>query len=114
MKNSLIIYRDIDNIESILTSHKIGEKKVLLSNSETASNVTQIAITNLFAGDRVERHVHLTMDEHYFVLSGEGIMTIDDECYKLDTGKFILVPAGCYHDLSVLSDLNILNFSVSL
>ncbi|SFS36100.1 cupin domain-containing protein [Proteiniphilum acetatigenes] len=114
MKNSRIVYRDYNLLESIQTSHKTGEKRVLLSNTETHSSITQIAITRLFAGERVKKHVHLTMDEHYIVLSGKGSMQLDNETYDFIPGKFILVPAGCYHDLSASSDLEFITIGVDL
>jgi len=54
MVNDRIIYRDYNILESISSSHNIGQKKVLLANVETISNITQLAITKLAAGDIVE------------------------------------------------------------
>ncbi len=114
MANSRIIYKDYSLLDSIPTSHKIGEKKVLLSNAETISNITQLAISKLFANDIVEEHVHPSMDEHYIITGGEGIMQIDSESYEFNAGKFILVPAGCCHNLVATTDLEFITISVSI
>jgi len=114
MANDRIVYRDYSTLESISPSHNIGQKKVLLSNVETISNITQLAITKLAAGDIVEEHVHPTMDEHYIIVSGEGSMQIDKEDYELKRGKFILVPAGSYHSLSVTKNIEFIIISISL
>lgn len=61
------------------TSHHIGVKQVLLANGETSTAVTQIAKNTLKAGERVEEHVHPTMDEHYLCFSGEGVLWVEDK-----------------------------------
>ena len=101
-------------MEPLPTSHLIGEKKVLLSNFETISSVTQLAHSTLFANDIVEEHVHPTMDEHFIVLSGEGVIQIDNENYDLKAGKFILVPAGSYHNLSAKTDIEFITICVAI
>lgn len=114
MENNRVIYRDYNTLESVPTSHKIGKKKVLLSNSETISNITQLALNKLFANDTVEKHLHPTMDEHFIVISGEGIMQINNENYDFKQGKFILVPAGSYHNLSAITDIEFITISVAI
>jgi len=114
VKNSRVIYRDYTILEPLPTSHQIGEKKVLLSNSETISNITQLAYTTLFANDKVEDHVHATMDEHFIVVSGIGIIQIDNENYDLKAGKFILVPAGSHHNLFAITNIEFITISVAL
>lgn len=54
------------------------------------------------------------MDEHYIIVSGEGSMQIDKEDYELKRGKFILVPAGSYHSLSVTKNIEFIIISISL
>jgi mannose-6-phosphate isomerase-like protein (cupin superfamily) len=112
--NNRIIYRDYDLLEPVPTSHLIGLKKVILSNSETISNITQLALSKLFANDKVQEHIHPTMDEHFIVVSGEGIIQIDNENYDFKAGKFILVPAGSYHNISAKTDIEFITISVAL
>lgn len=96
------------------TSHLIGQKKVLLSNAETISAITQIAISKLFKNDIVEKHVHPTMDEHYVVLSGEGIILVDNTQFNLQSGTFILVPAGSFHEMKAITDLEFITIGVGV
>lgn len=114
MNRERLIIRDYTHLEPEPTSHRVGLKKVLLSASETLSNVTQIAITKLSAGDRVEEHVHPTMDEHYFIISGEGVLNIDKRLYHCETGKFILIPAGSLHDLHAITDMELITIGVAI
>ncbi len=114
MENNRIIHRDYNTLELVPTSHQIGEKKVLLSNSETISNITQLALNKLYANDIVEIHMHPTMDEHFIVVSGEGIMQINNENYDFKQGKFFLVPAGSYHNLSAITDIEFITISIAI
>lgn len=53
------------------TAHGVGQKRVLLKQAETDTNLTQIAVTTLQAGETTEGHSHPTMEECFFFLSGE-------------------------------------------
>lgn len=114
MVNKRLIYKDYNLLEAQPTSHNIGVKKVLLSNSETLSNITQLAISKLFAKECVENHVHPTMDEHFIITSGSGIMYVDNVKYDLCAGKFILVPAGCIHNLNAITDFEFITIAVAI
>ena len=114
MKNERFIIKDIEKIEAIPTSHQIGLKKVLLSDSETISNITQIAVTSLSANEKIEKHIHPTMDEHYIFISGKGIIYIDDETFECTAGTFILVPANSQHNLEVITDMKFITIGVAL
>lgn len=46
MRNSFIL-KDISEIAPMLTSHGVGQKQVLLTNQETVTAITQIAVTTL-------------------------------------------------------------------
>ena len=61
------------------TTHGVGEKRVIFAREDVGDPVTQIACTRLFTNEKVEGHVHLTMDEYFFFLEGECIITIDGE-----------------------------------
>jgi len=46
--------KNINTINKVATSHGAGIKKVLCANDETSSSITQIAVSRLKAGERVE------------------------------------------------------------
>ncbi len=51
---------------------------------------------------RFDRHFH-DVDELWFVSSGSGVITIDDERIPVSTGDVIHTPAGTEHDIVAVS-----------
>ena len=62
--------RSLKSIQPIITSHAVGQKRVLLSRAEAGCNLTQIAITDLRAGEVALAHIHPDMQEGFYVLDG--------------------------------------------
>lgn len=60
-------FKNINTINEVATSHGAGIKKVLCANDEASSNITQIAISHLKAGEQVEVHVHETIEKHFVI-----------------------------------------------
>lgn len=114
MPNPRFIKRNLSEIFPTPTAHNIGLKSVLLSNVETISNITQIAITELRRGEEVEPHEHLTMDEHYLFISGEGVMYVDNEEIECKKGVFLLIPATSVHSIRAITDMKFLTIGVAL
>lgn len=114
MSNPRIIIRSLSDVNQLTTSHNIGIKRVLLANEETISNITQIAVTTLNFDDFVNDHFHLTMDEHYYFLDGEGVMMVDDEYIKCYPDLFILVPAGSKHSLKATTSMTFITIGNAL
>jgi len=44
-------------------------------------------------------HVHTGYDEVYYVLSGTGMITLDQETHPLRPGTVVVIPAGVPHSL---------------
>lgn len=63
--------KHLSNVLPQPTAHGVGQKRVLLSQAETDTNLTQIAVTTLQAGEATEEHSHPTLEECFFFLSGE-------------------------------------------
>lgn len=57
--------RSLNNIVPIATSHNAGLKRVLLASNESECPITQIAITDLKAGEVVAVHDHQDMQESF-------------------------------------------------
>ena len=95
------------------TSHHIGVKQVLLASGETSTAVTQIAKNTLKAGERVEEHVHPTMDEHYLCFSGAGVLWVEDKKIAFTKDTYVLVKAGSRHYLEALSDICFLTMGIA-
>ena len=107
------IIKDISKIEGISTAHGIGIKKVLLSCGDTDSSVTQIAVTKLKRGEEVECHVHKTMDEHYIILSGEGVMNIDGESFVCKDDMYVLISQGSLHSLKATANMKFITIGIA-
>lgn len=57
--------RSLTEIHPIPCSHKVGLKLVLLAEEESGCAITQIAVTNLKAGEVAKAHVHGNMQEGF-------------------------------------------------
>ncbi len=90
------------------TTHGVGKKRVLLSNDETTTAITQIAVTKFKAGEEVESHIHPTMEEYYQFRKGHAIMIISGEEFICNEDDFVVVPAAAPHFLRAITDLEIL------
>lgn len=60
---------------------------------------TQVAYGKFSPGEVCEEHVHLTMYEYFFFISGKGEYKIDGETYELMPNTFLEIPAGAKHSL---------------
>ena len=113
MQNKKVLQKTIADIIPILTGHGVGEKRVLLSQTEHASPITQIAQTHLQAGLVVEAHTHETMDEHFIFLSGKCNVMADGEDVHCEGGQYLFVPVGVNHQIEVLTDTELITIGVA-
>ncbi|MDH5484374.1 MAG: cupin domain-containing protein [Gammaproteobacteria bacterium] len=44
-------------------------------------------------------HKHITSEELYFLTQGEGLMSLGDECFVVQEGDTICIPAGTPHKI---------------
>ena len=114
MPNRDIIVRLLSETIAQPTAHRIGLKQVLLANDDTQSAVTQISVTTLRKGEKVEEHIHITMDEHFLFLAGEGSFFLDGKRIACKEGLFLLVPAGTPHYMWAETELKCLTIGVAL
>lgn len=100
--------RSLKDIAPIATSHKAGLKRVLLSASESGSPITQIAITELKAGEVAASHVHEDMQEGFYVLSGELDIMLDGTVEHCKAEDFVFVKFGTSHELRAVTDVRVM------
>jgi mannose-6-phosphate isomerase-like protein (cupin superfamily) len=106
--------RFLSDIEPVTTSHKAGMRRVLLAKDESDCPITQIAITDLRAGEVAEAHVHEDMQEGFYVLSGELDIALDgvvEHCYPED---FVYVKCGTSHELRALTDVRMMTIGCEI
>lgn len=100
--------RSFKDIVPIATSHKAGMKRVLLAANESGCPITQIAITDLHAGEIAEAHVHEDMQEGFYVLSGELDIVLDGEIEHCFAEDFVYVKCGTSHELRAITDVRVM------
>ena len=98
------LFRHICDITPVSTSHRVGEKRVIVTQETVGKPITQIARTKLNEGEHVEEHVHPTMDEHFFFLSGECAVVLEGTEYICRSDDYLFVPAGCNHRIEITKE----------
>ena len=100
--------RHLADIAPVTTSHGVGQKRVLLSSNESGCSLTQIAVTDLKAGETAVAHVHPDMQEGFYVLVGE--LEVDLDGNKTTCGKdtFVYVEKCISHEMRALTDSRIM------
>lgn len=100
--------RSLNDIAAVPTSHKAGMKRVLLAAEESGCSLTQIAVTDLRAGEVAEVHVHPDMFEGFYVLSGELDIVIDGAVEHCKAEDFVYVKSGISHELRSMTDVRVM------
>ncbi len=106
--------KKIIDIIPISTTHGVGEKRVLLNSQETSTPLTQIAVTQLKAGEVAEEHLHPTMEEFFLFQKGDAIMTVGEEQITCSSGDFISIPANTPHALKAITDIEIITIGCAV
>ena len=76
--------------------HSSGYTAAPLINRATGSVHTGLSIDQLAPGGTVDPHVH-SFEEGFYILSGEAILTIGSESYRLRPGDYAAIKVGTPH-----------------
>ncbi len=87
------------NANVINTLHG-SEIRPLVDRTTSEAELCSLAEETLPAGRAVTRHYHLKTEEIYYILRGEGQMTIGDETREVAAGDAVFIPRGETHTLS--------------
>lgn len=98
----------LNDISAVPTSHKAGMKRVRLSARESGCALTQIAITDMKAGEIADAHFHADMQEGFYVLSGELDFILDGAVEHCTAEDFVYVKDGASHELRAITDVKVL------
>lgn len=109
-----VIKKELSLIIPVITKHNLGKKRVLISEDETLSGITQIAFTQLSSNDIIEEHIHPTMEEFFFFLKGEVIVTVNGKSTKCKANDFVFIPANTNHILEVIQDVEMITIGCAL
>lgn len=106
--------RSIEDIVPIETSHKAGMKRVLLAANESDCSITQIAITDLKAGEVAAAHVHEDMQEGFYVFSGELDIVLNGVVEHCCPEDFVYVKCGTSHELRAVTDVRVMTIGCEI
>ena len=100
--------RHLADITPVTTSHGVGQKRVLLSSNESGCSLTQIAVTELKAGEIAAAHVHPDMQEGFYVLDGELEVYLDGIKTICSRDTFVYVEKCTSHEMRALTNSRIM------
>ena len=89
----------LNDILPVANAHGQGEKFVFLMQQDTQTALTQFAYGKLIPGEDVQQHLHPTMEECFYFISGDGEYKISDVVYIIKPNSFFRIPANTLHAL---------------
>lgn len=102
------IVRHLSDIAPASTSHGVGNKRVLLASNESGCSLTQLAVTDLLAGEIAVAHVHPDMQEAFYVMDGELEVNLDGETRVCVKDDFVYVRKCTSHEMTAIRDSRIM------
>ena len=106
--------KSLSQIIPIITSHAVGKKRVLLSRLESDCNLTQIAVTDLRAGDVALAHIHPDMQEGFYVLDGDLDVLLNDTIHHCHKDDFVYVESGTAHELHAITNVRVMTIGCEI
>ena len=82
--------------DPVFDGHGQGYTHAGLVNHTTGSVHTGLSIDELAPGGTIAPHVH-SYEEGFYILSGEAIVSINDQTYRLRSGDYGVVKVGVLH-----------------
>jgi quercetin dioxygenase-like cupin family protein len=71
--------------------------KALVGPDNAGSRLLDFRISRYAPMAYVQEHVHKVQEQVYYVLEGEGILTLDDEKHLMRPHDYVYVPPGVRH-----------------
>jgi len=95
-----MIVRNLNDKEVLETTYLAhgGAVAQMVLDGRTLKEIGFLATGKLEPGKEIESHID-PMEEIYFVLSGTGLMRVDDEEKQVTPGDAIWIPVGSSHSL---------------
>ena len=107
---------NIADLPASTTSHGLGIKKTFIFGNESSDNLTQYAYAKLESGEIIEPHSHNSMNEYFFVFSGNGVLNINKKSHKIKKGDCFFIEKGTLHQVysdSLENPLELIYFGIS-
>ncbi len=80
----------------------------ILDRSNAPVHKQSLAEASLREGKSTDSHYHRLSEEFYFILEGEGTMTVDNESQQVGPGDAVVIPMGKWHQIEAITDLRFL------
>jgi mannose-6-phosphate isomerase-like protein (cupin superfamily) len=95
-----MIVRNLQDKEVLKTTYLAhgGAIAQMVLDRRVLREIGFLAVARLAPGKEIERHID-PMEEIYFVLSGTGLMKVDDESRQVGPGDATWIPTGSSHAL---------------
>lgn len=106
--------KTLTNLSLVPTEHPEAMKRVLLAKGETQTNITQIAVFELKAGDVIADHKHWGIEEQLYVLEGDVEIIIDSKSSNCHINDFISISNLNRHSLRAISDCRVLSIGCKI
>lgn len=106
--------KTLTNLPLVPTEHPDAMKRVLLAKGETLTNITQIAVFEMKAGDVISDHKHWGIEEQLFVLEGEVEMSIDNKPMLCHANDFVSISYLNRHALRAITDCRVLSIGCKI
>ncbi len=74
--------------------------KALAAPENTGTKRVDFRISRYAPAAYVAEHVHQVQEQIYYVLEGEGILTLDDERHLMRAHDYVYVPPGIRHSFT--------------
>jgi mannose-6-phosphate isomerase-like protein (cupin superfamily) len=96
----------IHNIHRVpaFTTKDGSEIRELLAHRNSNIRLQSLAEARLPPGGKTTPHYHPQTEEIYYILEGEGRMTIDGETSEVVPGDAIAIPPGAVHTITNAGD----------
>jgi len=106
--------KSLSEIQPKVTSHEVGQKRVLLNKAEAGCPLTQIAVTDLKAGEVALAHIHPDMQEGFYVLEGDLDVNLNDTIQHCHKDDFVYVESGTAHELCAITDVRVMTIGCEI
>jgi len=96
----IMIVRNLQDREVLETTYLAhgGAIAQMVLDRRVLKEIGFLAVARLAPGKEIERHID-PMEEIYFVLSGTGLMQVDDDSRQVGPGDATWIPTGSGHAL---------------
>lgn len=90
----------LDQVPEASVSHNPAIKKRVMLHRDDLPHLTNFSQARFAPGQVADGHSHTDMAEVFFVESGQGTITVDDQPYPLRPGTCIAIEPGERHEVA--------------